>query len=91
MTFWLYDPRSFKDAALFPTGGLGNFLNTLTLVLIGVVAAMKTRFTDMADNMTLIKYGSLALVVILSSGLLFCSKNEETAEATTYNFDLTFE
>ena len=91
MTFWLYDPRSFKDAALFPTGGLGNFLNTLTLVLLGVVTAMKTRFTDMADNTQLLKYGGLALVVILASGLLFCDKNEETAEATTYNFDLTFE
>ena len=91
MTFWLYDPRSFKDAALFPTGGLGNFLNTLTLVLVGVVAAMKTRFTDMADNTKLLKYGGLALVVILASGLLFCDKNEETNETTSYNFDLTFE
>lgn len=91
MTFWLYDPRSFKDSALFPTGGLGNFLNTLTLLLVGVIAAMKTKFSDMSDNMSLIKYGSLALVVILGSGLLFCDKNEELEEATTYNFDLSFD
>ena len=91
MTFWLYDPRSFKDSALFPTGGLGNFLNTLTLVLVGVITAMKTRFTDMTDNMTLIKYGTLALVVILGSGLLFCDKNEQTTETTSYNFDLSFD
>lgn len=91
MTFWLYDPRSFKDSALFPTGGLGNFLNTLTLLLVGVIAAMKTKFSDMSDNMSLIKYGSLALVLILGSGLLFCDKNEELEEATTYNFDLSFD
>ena len=91
MTFWLYDPRSFKDSALFPTGGLGNFLNTLTLLLIGIVAAIKTKFTDMSDNTTLMKYGTLALVVILGSGLLFCDKNEELEEATTYNFDLSFD
>jgi len=91
MTFWLYDPRSFKDSALFPTGGLGNFLNTLTLLLVGVIAAMKTKFADMSDNMSLIKYGSLALVLILGSGLLFCDKNEELEEATTYNFDLSFD
>jgi len=91
MTFWLYDPRSFKDSALFPTGGLGNFLNTLTLLLVGVIAAIKTKFSDMSDNMSLIKYGSLALVLILGSGLLFCDKNEELEEATTYNFDLSFD
>ena len=91
MTFWLYDPRSFKDAALFPTGGLGNFLNTLTLLLVGVIAAMKTKFSDMSDNMTLIKYGTLALVVILGSGLLFCDKTEAVEDATTYNFDLSFD
>jgi len=91
MTFWLHDPRSFKDSALFPTGGLGNFLNTLTLLLIGVVAAMKTKFTDVADNMTLMKYGTLALVVILGSGLLFCDKSQEIEEATSYNFDLSFD
>tara|TARA_R110000772_G_scaffold268243_1_gene394536 strand:- start:1268 stop:1543 length:276 start_codon:yes stop_codon:yes gene_type:complete len=91
MTFWLYDPRSFKDSALFPTGGLGNFLNTLTLLLVGVIAAMKTKFSDISDNMSLIKYGSLALVLILGSGLLFCDKNEELEEATTYNFDLSFD
>ena len=91
MTFWLYDPRSFKDAALFPTGGLGNFLNTLTLLLVGVIAAMKTRFTDLSDDMSLLKYGTLALVIIVGSGLLFCDKNETQNEATTYNFDLSFE
>lgn len=92
MTFWLYDPTSFKDSALFPTGGLGNFLNTLTLLLIGVITTMKTKFGDIADNMTLLKYGSIALFLILASGLLFCSKeSEETSSTTKYNFDLSFE
>jgi len=92
MTFWLYDPKSFKDSALFPTGGIGNFLNTLTLLLVGVVTTMKLKFEDMADNMSLIKYGTLALVVILGTGLLFCDKNESTSQETTsYNFDLSFD
>jgi hypothetical protein len=91
MSFWLYDPRSFKDSALFPTGGLGNFLNTLTIVLIGVITAIKTRFTDMADNMTLMKYGGIALTVILASGLLFCDKDEQTTQTTSYNFDLSYD
>jgi len=91
MTFWLYDPISFKDSALFPTGGLGNFLNTLTLALIGVIAMMKTKFTHMADNKTLLMYGSLALVVILGSGLLFCDKSKSLDTQTSYNFDLSFE
>lgn len=92
MTFWLYDPTSIKDAALFPTGGLGNFLNTLTLLLIGVITTMKTKFSDIADNMTLLKYGSIALFLILASGILLCSKeSEEIKSGTKYNFDLTFE
>ena len=91
MTFWLYDPRSFKDSALFPTGGLGNFLNTLTIVLFGIITAMKTKFTHMADNKTLMMYGSLALVVILASGLLFCDKNSVSETETSYNFDLNFD
>ena len=91
MSFWLYDPRSFKDSALFPTGGLGNFLNTLTLVLIGVITAIKTRFTDMTDNITLIKYGGISLIVILASGLLFCDREEQQSSTTSYNFDLSYE
>lgn len=90
MSFWLYDPLSFKNAALFPTGGLGNFLNTLTIVLVAVIAAIKTRFQDFADNTTLMKYGTLALTVIIGSGLLFCSKEEENTDVS-YDFDLTFE
>lgn len=92
MTFWLYDPKSFKDSTLFPTGGIGNFLNTLTLLLVGVVTTMKLKFEDVADNMSLIKYGTLALVVILGTGLLFCDKNENASQETTsYNFDLSFD
>ena len=76
MSFWLYDPKSFKDAALFPTGGLGNFLNTLTLVLIAAITAIKTKFKDLADNRTIMIYGGIAMTVILASGLFFCSSEE---------------
>ena len=91
MSFWLYDPKSFKDAALFPTGGLGNFLNTLTLALIAVVAALKTKFKDMVDNKTLMIYGGLAAVVIVATGFVFCGNEENTENGTTYNFDLSYE
>ena len=91
MSFWLYDPKSFKDAALFPTGGLGNFLNTLTLVLIAVITAIKTKFKDVADNRTLMLYGGLAMAVILASGLVFCDSKESINQSPTYNFDLTYE
>ena len=90
MSFWLYDPKSFKDAALFPTGGLGNFLNTLTLVLIAVITAIKTKFKDVADNRTLMIYGGIAMSLILASGLFLCS-SEENIKDTTYNFDLTYD
>jgi len=91
MSFWLYDPKSFKDSALFPTGGLGNFLNTLTLVLIAAIAAIKTKFKDLADNRTLMIYGSLAAVIILTTGLAFCGNDESSDSGITYNFDLTYE
>ena len=91
MTFWLYDPRSFKDAALFPTGGLGNFLNTLTLVLVGVITMLKTKFVDTVDNMTLLKYGTIAAIIIVGSGLVLCDNTKEESQHTSYNFDLSFE
>tara|TARA_Y100001973_G_C5057266_1_gene260843 strand:- start:428 stop:703 length:276 start_codon:yes stop_codon:yes gene_type:complete len=91
MSFWLYDPKSFKDSALFPTGGLGNFLNTLTLVLVALITAIKTKFTDIADNKTLMIYGSLAAAVILTTGLVFCGSEESSELSTTYNFDLSYE
>ena len=91
MSFWLYDPKSFKDAALFPTGGLGNFLNTLTLVLIAAITMIKTKFKDLADNRTLMIYGGIAMTVIPASGLFFCDSSENNNQTTTYNFDLTYE
>ena len=76
---------------MFPTGGLGNFLNTLTLVLIAAITAIKTKFKDIADNRTLMIYGGIAITVILASGLLFCDSKESNQQGNTYNFDLTYE
>ena len=91
MSFWLYDPKSFKDSALFPTGGLGNFLNTLTLVLVTAIAVIRTKFKDIVDNKTLMIYGGIAAVIILTTGLVFCGNDENPELGTTYNFDLSYD
>ena len=93
MTFWIYDPMSFKDSTLFPSysGGLGNFLNTLTLVILGVVAALKTKYKNTIDNSVLMKYAGLSLCAVLLAGFVFCGKNTEELSRETYNFDLTYE
>tara|TARA_Y100001972_G_C7398462_1_gene207451 strand:- start:180 stop:455 length:276 start_codon:yes stop_codon:yes gene_type:complete len=91
MSFWLYDPRSFKNAALFPTGGMSNFLNTLTLVVVAVVAFMKTKFKDFVDDKQLFMYSGISLAIITAVGLLFGKEEESSEDTTQYNFDLTYE
>ena len=91
MIFWLYDPKSFKNAALFPTGGLGNFLNTLTIIILSTVALLKTKFTNMVDDKTLYIYTSVALLLVTGAGLLFGKSEESSNDSVQYNFDLTYE
>ena len=93
MSFWLYDPKSFKDSALFPTGGIGNFLNTLTLALIAMLSIVKTKFPELADNRKLMIYGSVALAVIVAAGMILC-RNETSSSndvSEVVNFDLSFD
>lgn len=91
MSFWLYDPRSFKNAALFPTGGMSNFLNTLTLVVLAIAAFVKTKFKDFVDDKQLFMYSGISLAIITTIGLLFGKEDETSEETTNYNFDLTYE
>lgn len=94
MSFWLYDPKSFKDSALFPTGGIGNFLNTLTLVLVAMLAIVKSKFPELADNRKLMIYGGVSLAVIVAAGMLLCRNEESTSDSNVnevVNFDLSFD
>ena len=90
MSFWLYDPTSFKRAALFPTGGIGNFLNTVTLVLISAIVLLKTKFQDMIDDKTLYMYSGSLFVLITTLGILF-GGNDADVDGSRYNFDLTYD
>lgn len=91
MSFWLYDPKSFKDSALFPTGGIGNFLNTLTLVLIAMLTIVKSKFPELADNRKLMIYGGVSLAVIVAAGMILCRNETSPEVAETVNFDLSFD
>ena len=55
MSFWLYDPISIKDSTLFPSGSIGNFLNTVTIAIMALVAIVKTRFQNLMDDQNLDK------------------------------------
>lgn len=91
MSFWLFDPKSFKDSALFPTGGLGNFLNTLTLIVVGLAATIKTRFPEMMTDKNILLYTSVVLIVITAAGYLFCRDEKSKSLENNINFDLTYE
>jgi hypothetical protein len=91
MSFWLFDPKSFKDSALFPTGGLGNFLNTLTLIVVGLAATIKTRFPEMMTDKNILLYTSVVLIVITATGYLFCRDEKSKSLENNINFDLTYE
>ena len=91
MSFWLFDPRSFKDSALFPTGGLGNFLNTLTLIVVGLATTIKTKFPEMMTDKNILLYTSLALILITVTGYLFCRNEQPNSIDNNINFDLTYE
>ena len=91
MSFWLFDPKSLKDSALFPTGGLGNFLNTLTLIVIGLATTIKTKFPEMMTDKNILLYASLALIAITATGYLFCRNEQSKSIENNINFDLTYE
>ena len=91
MSFWLFDPKSFKTSALFPTGGLGNFLNTLTLIVVGLATTIKTKFPEMMTDKNLLLYSSLALIIITAAGYLLCRNEETKSIDNNINFDLTYE
>lgn len=91
MSFWLFDPKSFKDSALFPTGGIGNFLNTLTLLVLGLAATLKTKFPQMMTDKNILIYSSIALVIITLSGYFLCRNEQSSSIDNNINFDLTYE
>ena len=91
MSFWLFDPKSFKDSALFPTGGLGNFLNTLTLLVIGLATTIKTRFPEMMSDKNILLFSSISLIIITAAGYLFCKNEQSSSIDNNINFDLTYE
>jgi hypothetical protein len=91
MSFWLFDPTSFKTAAVFPTGGAGNFLSTLTLAIIAFVVALKTKFKDILSDKKLFMYSGLALTLVTTAGYLFCRNESSNSIQPMLNFDLTYE
>ena len=91
MSFWLFDVKSFKHSALFPTGGIGNFLNTLTLLVIGIAATLKTRFPDMMSDKNILIYSAMAMLLITISGYMLCKDDEMSEIGNNVNFDLTYE
>ena len=90
MGFWLTDPTSIKHAALFPTGGVGNFLNTLTLLIFGAIILIKTKFNNIMDNKKIYLYFGTLLVFITTIGLLF-GNNDPDEDGAMYDFDLTYD
>ena len=91
MGFWLFDIKSVKDAALFPTGGLGNFLNTLTIAIITAILVIKTKFNNMIDNTTLYTYGLLSLCLVTFAGLILCRGERRSNSEQEFEFDLTYD
>lgn len=90
MGFWLYQPSSMKDAALLPTGGLGNFLNTVTLAIFAVLALANTKFKHLLENEKFYMYIGIAFMVTTILGLLFGKEQEEEIDAK-YHMDLFFD
>lgn len=90
MGFWLYDPASIKYASLFPTGGVGNFLNTLTFIIICGVMLLKSKFKNLIDDNTLYLYSGTLFVFITIIGLLI-GNNDPDEDGAIYDFDLTYE
>ena len=89
MTFWLYQPSSIKNAALLPTGGMGNFLNTVTIAIITMLALVKTKFKNLeTDNLYV--YLGAAFILTTLMGLVFCREEEEDID-TKYHMDLFYE
>ena len=91
MGFWLFDVKSVKDAALFPTGGLGNFLNTLTIAILTSIIVIKNKFNNIIDDATLYKYGILALSVVTLAGLILCRGERKSNTEQGFEFDLTYD
>ena len=79
-----------KDAALLPTGGLGNFLNTVTLAIFAVLALANTKFKHLLENEKFYMYIGIAFMVTTILGLLFGKEQEEEIDAK-YHMDLFFD
>ena len=90
MGFWLYQPSSFKDAALLPTGGIGNFLNALTLAIFAILALANTKFKHLLENEKFYTYLGVAFMVTTILGLLFGKEQEDEID-TKYHMDLFFD
>lgn len=91
MGFWLFDVKSVKDAALFPTGGLGNFLNTLTIAIVTAIFVIKKKFNNSIDDATLYKYGILALCIVTLAGLVLCRGERNSNSEQEFEFDLSYD
>lgn len=90
MGFWLYQPSSLKDAALLPTGGIGNFLNTITLAVFAILALANTKFKHLLDNDKFYIYLGATFVVTTILGLILGRDDEEEID-TKYHMDLFYE
>ena len=90
MGFWLYQPTSLKNAALFPTGGIGNFLNTVTIAIVAILALAKTKFSHLLENEKFYTYIGLALAITTILGMIFGKEQEEEID-TKYHMDLFYE
>ena len=91
MGFWLFDIKSIKDAALFPTGGLGNFLNTLTIAIITAMVVIKNKFNNIIDDITMYKYGILSLCMVTLMGLVLCRGERSSNSEQEFEFDLSYD
>ena len=89
MGFWLYQPSSLKNSALLPTGGLGNFLNTVTLVIFSLLALTKSKYGHLFNEKHYMYLG-IAFVITTILGLIFGSEKEEEID-TKYHMDLFYE
>ncbi len=90
MSFWLYQPSSLKNAALLPTGGIGNFLNAVTIAIVAVLALAKTKFKHLLENEKFYMYLGIAFIATTLLGLLFGKEHEEELD-TKYHMDLFYE
>ena len=91
MGFWLFDIKSIKDAALFPTGGLGNFLNTVSIMIITAMIVIKKKFNNIIDDGKILKYGLLAFCIVTLIGAVSCRSERNSNNDDIYNFDLSFD